>query len=101
MPACRDVLAWGEFEPGVNMLARVCTRSLTRSVLVCRLRVMLIDVDYLPMAKPFSNKPFEVPPRSGVLFIERCRPLVVFTQEHEFGPQRPDDCFLGIVRTGH
>lgn len=78
------------------------TQSSTRSVLVCRLGVMLIDVDYLPMAKPFSNEPFEVPPRSGVLFfIERCRLLVVFTQEHDFGPQRPEDCFLGIVRTGY
>jgi len=47
---------------------KVLTRSSTRSVLVCRLGVMLIDVDCLPMAKPLSNQPFEVPPRSGVLF---------------------------------
>lgn len=53
---------------------------------------MLIDVDFLPMAKPFSNEPFEVPPRTGVLFTERRRLLVVFTQEHDFGPQRPEDC---------
>lgn len=82
----------GESKDRVVMHSKMCfARSSTRSVLVCRLGVMLIDVDFLPMAKPFSNEPFEVPPWSGVLSIERCRPLVVFTQEHDFGSQRPED----------
>lgn len=52
---------------------------------------MLIEVDLLPMAKPLSNEPFEVPPWSGVLSSELRRLLVVFTQEHDLGPQRPGD----------
>jgi hypothetical protein len=39
----------------VLMHLNVLARSSTPSVHVCRLGVMLIDVDYLPMAKPLSN----------------------------------------------
>lgn len=41
--------------PGGNALWLVLTQNSTHSVLVWRLGVVLIDVDLLPMAKPFSN----------------------------------------------
>lgn len=44
-----------EFKPGVIHLLWCCPKPLTRSVLLCRLGVMWIDVDLLPMAKPLSN----------------------------------------------
>jgi len=38
-----------------QQLFYVLTQSSTCSVLVCRLGVMLMDVDFLPMAKPLSS----------------------------------------------
>jgi len=45
----------GESNNRAVMHFHVFARSSTRSVLVCRLGVMVMDVDFLPMAKPFSN----------------------------------------------
>ena len=94
VPDRRGVLAWRKSSPGGNAFLIRLPDFQTCSVLVRRLGVMRIEVDFLPMAKPFSKELIEVPPWSGVLFSEgRCRPLVVFTQGHDLGPQRPGDCF--------
>jgi hypothetical protein len=62
---------------------------------------MQLEVDLLPMAKPFSNEPIEVPPQSGVLVQSGAVCLVVFTQGHDLGPSATGRLLLGIVRTGH
>lgn len=88
VPDPRGVLAWRKSRPGGNaFLIRFVPDFQTPSVLVRRLGVMWIEVDFLPMAKPFSNEPIEVPPRSGVPFFRGAAVcLVVFTQGHDLGP---------------
>ena len=82
--------------PGSNgaVLNLRCSPEAELAAALCAgLGVMQIEVDLLPMAKPFSNEPFEVPPWSGALVQSLRRPSVVFTQGHDLGPQRPGDCF--------